>query len=551
MTRVLVHGASVVDGTGAPARLVDVLWEGDTIVELGTCSSDGAEVVDGRGLVLCPGFVDVHTHYDAQLCWDRLATPSMEHGVTTVVIGNCSLSLAPVRPDMRGRLSALFEQIEDVPAQALVNGVSWNWETFGQYLDVIDVGLGPNVAPLVGHTPLRMAVMGQDAYVRAATPEELTAMCDAMDAAMRAGARGLSVSWLDVDENLKPVPSRLATDEERMALAAVVARHHGVIQAVPNFMDANAQVGAIRLLGKMSRETGVTCSFGPLVDVPMVATLLKNTLLTLQDEVAQGARLAAQTCPRPFDMTLRLDGGSFLLFVLPSWMEVMRLPLSQRLAAFADPANRMRLVFEAMAIAPLLAFARIESTVTPENAPLRGRMLVDVAKERNQLISQTLLEVSVADGLATSFLIAGAWHADEKTVGRLLGNPLVHVGVSDAGAHYAQFCGAGDTTYLLERFVRERGDMTLEHAIHRLTQEPCVFWGLGKRGVVAAGHAADLVLLDADEVARGEETPRADLPGGASRLVRAARGIRRVWVAGQEVLRDGAYTAARPGRVVP
>jgi N-acyl-D-aspartate/D-glutamate deacylase len=550
-TDILIRGGLVVDGTGAEPRSANVLIRGDRIVEVGAVDPPGAQVIDATGKVVTPGFIDVHTHYDPQICWDRLCDPSLKHGVTTVVMGNCSLSLAPVTKDGQRKVIKMFQQIEDFHPEDFEAGVHWEWESFPEYIAFISKGLGINVSPLVGHSTLRFYAMGAASQERVATPEEIEKMANLMKDAMAAGAGGISFSSLDVDEDMRPCPSRFADFAEKVALAKAVATSgRGVMQWVPNFLAVRTQVAAIAELAELSRQSGLTGSFGPVVDVPALPILMQETLRALAMENARGGRVYGQTSPRPFDMNLRLDEASFLLFLLPSWMEVMRLPLEERAEAFANPTLRPRLIFEGLLLVPLLEFATVGEVYSEENEPLRGLRVKDIAIERNQMLPQTLIDIALNDGLRTVFQIQGAWHGDEDAVARLLKHKHIQLGASDAGAHCSQFCGTGDTSYMLSRYVRERGDLTLAEAVHRMTQEPAQTWCITDRGVLKPGAFADVVILDANTVERGEEVPVPDLPGGSSRYTRIPTGFSVVMVNGAVVVQDGEYTQARTGVVV-
>jgi N-acyl-D-aspartate/D-glutamate deacylase len=549
--RLVIRNARIVDGTGAPAFDGDVAVEGGRIVAVGKVPAGAAREIDGAGKVLAPGFIDIHTHYDPQVCWDRLCTPSLEHGVTTVVMGNCSLSLAPVRPGASRKLVKMFEQIEDIKEPTFDAAVPFTWESFPDYLAHIAPGLGINIGALVGHSALRYYVMGAAAQERVATDEEIAEMCRLLEEAMAAGAMGLSISYVDIDENRKPVPSRFADMREKIALCKAMAKSgRGVLQTVPYFIDIEQQLANIRELGDLSLASGITCSLAPIVYSPLGPENWKRSIAELEAQQARGAKVFGQSMPRTFDINIRLSETSFLLYALPSWNKTMQLPLAERIAAFGAPANRERLVMEGAALVPLLMATRIGQTYAPENAALAGRMLSEVAQERGQMLPDAMLDIALADGLRTEFQIRGAIHSDPEIVATILNHPLIHIGGSDAGAHIAQFCGAGDTAYMLERFVREYGKMTLERAVHRMTGEVARDWGLGDRGTIAVGQAADLVLFDADTISRGEEIFVGDFPGGANRYVRHAQGIDKVIVNGAVVLDGGRYTEARAGRIV-
>jgi N-acyl-D-aspartate/D-glutamate deacylase len=551
----VIRNAQIVDGTGGGSQHGDVAVRDGTIAAVGPALSAAelpraAREIDAAGRVVAPGFIDVHTHFDPQICWDRLATPCIEHGVTTVLMGNCSLSLAPVRPPDRRALAGMFKQIEDIQLSAFAEGVPWTWESYPEYLRYIGDGLGINVAGLVGHSPLRTYVMGAAAQERAATDDEIAAMCRVLQEAIRGGAAGLSTSYVDIDEAMNPVPSRWATRDEVIALGrAMHAAGRGLIQTVPVFYNPPEQLQNIADMGEISRATGLMCTVAPIVHNGM-STLWKDSLDALDAETARGARIFGQSMPRTFDINIRLSETSFLLYALPAWAEVMRMALPERLAAFRDPARREELRNQTILLGPLMYLLTVGETATPANAPLRGRLLAELASERGVTPADVMLDVACSEELKTEFSIRDAIHADTEGVTAILSHPRIHIGASDAGAHVAQFCGAGDTSYLLARWVRELKAFTLEQAVHRLSGELADAFGIRGRGRILPGLAADLVLFDPQTIDRGAEEFVGDVPGGGNRYVRHAKGIDLVAVNGAVVWEQGAYTDARAGQVV-
>jgi N-acyl-D-aspartate/D-glutamate deacylase len=551
----LIRNARIIDGTGAPSYDGDVAVRGGVIAAVGdklpaSAVPAGTREIDARGRALAPGFIDVHTHFDPQICWDRLATPMLEHGVTTVLMGNCSLSLAPVRPGDRRHLAGMFKQIEDIPLEAFAEGVDWSWESYPGYLRHIRRDLGINVAGLVGHSALRLYVMGAAAQERAATPAEVAAMSAVLAEAVRGGAAGLSTSYVDIDESMRPVPSRYAVKEEIIALArAMKEAGRGLVQTVPVFYHPPEQLQNIRDMGEISRASGLLCSVAPIVHTG-ASTLWQDSLAALDEEAERGGRVYGQSMPRTFDIHIRLSESSFLLFALPAWAELMKKPPAERLEGFRDPVRREELRSQAVLLGPLLQVAAVGQTVRPQNKPLEGRLLADLAGERGVTPADVLLDLACDEDLRTEFSICNVIHADPDGVTAILSHPRIHIGASDAGAHVAQFCGAGDTGHLLARWVRALGTFTLEQAIHRLTGQLAADFGIRSRGRIAAGLAADLVLFDPDTIDRGAEEFVGDVPGGGNRYLRHATGIEAVVVNGAVAWEAGAYTGERAGQVV-
>ncbi len=549
MSSTVIQNGLVVDGTGAPPVQRDVCIKDGRIVDA-LASPD--RVIDATGRVVSPGFIDIHTHFDPQLCWDGLATPSLEHGVTTVVIGNCSLSLAPVTPAGTAKLISMFQVIEDIKKPTFDAAVPWCWETFPEYLDFIRGKLGVNVGALIGHSAVRAYVMGKASQEREATTDEIDAMCAIVDEAMGAGALGISSSYLDMDEKMRPVPSRFAGIDEKLALAKTMAASgRGVWQVVPYIVDPEQLLDNIRELGDISLAAGIPCSLQPVLGSGGRA--LDEQVAALQAQHDRGAKVYGQTMPRTFDMNMRLSETSMLLYGYPSWKAIMDLPAKERPAAFADPANRPALVDEMVPREGSIfgiGSLRVGDVTCAENAPYQGRTVAEIAETEGKRIGEVVLDLSLRDNLDTEFQLVGVVNADQEAVARLIDSPLCHFGASDAGAHITQFCGSGDTTYMLAHFVRESGRMTLERAVHRMTGEVARDWGIRDRGTLEAGQAADITIFDPDRVAITKDEFVDDFPGEARRYIRRATGFDRVLVNGEQVYGSEGYTEARPGRIV-
>ncbi len=549
MSTLAIRNGLVVDGTGgAPVQR-------DVFVRDGKVASgvDAPErTIDAAGRVVSPGFIDIHTHFDPQLCWDGLATPSLEHGVTTVVIGNCSLSLAPVKPEGTAKLISMFQVIEDIKKPTFDAAVPWCWETFPEYLDFIRGKLGVNVGALIGHSAVRAYVMGAASQERAANTAEIDEMCRIVEEAMAAGALGISSSYLDMDENMRPVPSRYAEIDEKLALAkAMSASGRGVWQVVPYIVDPEQLLDNIRELGDISLAADIPCSLQPVLGSGGRA--LDDQVRALTEQHERGARVYGQTMPRTFDMNMRLSETSMLLFGYPTWKSIMDLPAGERAAEFGDPAKRQALVEEMVPRENSIfgiGHMRVGDVKSKQNEQYQGRTINEIAEVEGKRIGEVVLDLSLRDDLDTEFKLEGVVNADQDAVARLIDSPLCHFGASDAGAHITQFCGSGDTTYMLSHFVREAGTMPLERAVHRMTGEVARDWGIRDRGTLEDGQAADIVIFDADRVAITKDEFVDDFPGEARRYVRRAEGFDRVLVNGEQVYGTEGYTSARPGRIV-
>jgi N-acyl-D-aspartate/D-glutamate deacylase len=548
--KLALRGATVVDGTGAPGVRADVLVEDGLISQIGppgTVDADADERVDLEGLVLAPGFIDPHTHYDAQVLWDRDLTPSSWHGVTTVVMGNCGFGIAPVSEAGRELVMRTLENVEGMPLEALRAGIPWTFTSFPEYLDAVDAEpLRCNVAALLGHTPLRFHVLGEEATERIATPGEVQRMREIVAEAIAAGAIGFSTSRSESHRGAfgKPVPSRLAELEEIWTLAGELgAAGKGTVEATwgPDFhVEECAQLSAD------IRRPVTWAAIMVVRDNPAMSQDLEQRVAAAG---GAGVRVFPQVACRPIVAQVTLADPAPLANV-PAFGEILSLDRAQRPALYGDPAWRER------------AYAGVrekwgnkldEATVqeTTIHDELRdGPTLGELATQRGGTALDVAVELALAEDLATRFRIVMI-NDDEAQVGRLLQNPSMLLGLSDAGAHTSQLCDANFATYLLSRWVRELGVLTLEQAVWRLTGQPAQVYGLEGRGRIAPGAVADLVAFDPATVGTGPLERIVDLPGGADRLVAPSIGIEHVWVAGRQTRVDGKdIPDARHGRVL-
>jgi len=551
---VVIRNGSLVDGTGSEPVTGDIAILDGKIAQVGIVAGIGREEIDASNLAVAPGFIDIHTHFDPQLCWDSHATPSIEHGITTVVTGNCSLSLAPIRDRAAAdKIVSMFGVIEDIKQRTFDEAVPFTWNSFPEYLDHIRPKLGINVGALIGHSAIRLFVMGAASQERAAEPEEIEAMCELVEESMAAGALGISSSYVDMDENGNPVPSQYADIHEKIALAKAMAKSgRGIWQIVPFFPDLNRELDNIRELGDISLAAGIPCSLQPVLSSP-TSPHAEEIIAALEEQRDRGARVYGQVMPRCFDLNMRLSETSMLLFALPQWKSIMDLPASERLAKFSDPAARDLLVSEmknAAGMSGALPFLTVGDVHSKANEVYKGKYLAEIAESEGKEIGDVILDIAIADKLETEFQLKNVINADKAAVAELINHPLCHFGASDAGAHITQFCGTGDTTHLLEHYVRETGHMTLERAVHRMTGEVAADWGFSDRGTLAAGMAADIVVFDPDAVTVGLEQFVDDFPGEARRYVRRSSGYHSVFVNGELAYDTDGYTDNLAGRIV-
>ncbi len=551
MYDILIKGGLVVDGTGAPGFLADVALKDGRIAGVGaSLAGDARKVVDASGRVVAPGFIDPHTHFDVQLLWDGAARPALEHGITAVVPGNCSLSLAPLRAADRRAVVGMFQQIEEMPPQAFTEAFEWTWEDFAGYRAALEKNLSINVAPLVGHSVIRLWVMGPEAQERAASAAEITAMGDVLRQCLEAGAVGLSTSFVDVDENGRPVPSRFATFEELDGLSAVLGEFGRMLQIVPEFYDVDLTIARIDQLAELSLKHGIPTTFSPVFDSTLTPENAPRSLARVEEQFARGARVWPQMQTRPIDISFSLLRPSLFFARYPRWVRVLRLPLEQRIAALTDPDTVAKMVADTGPDGGLKAMGDLIAR-GGDRAPegMAGRLLTDIAADRGEPVALALINLSLENGLDVAFLAANRGHDVTDRIGPMLANPLVHIGASDGGAHLASFATYGDTGYLFSEYVRKSGSLSLEAAVKKITSDTAEIWGLKDRGTLKEGWAGDVVVFDAATIGRGEERPAFDMPGGGMRYVRDAIGVHTVVVNGEVAWADGGYTDSASGTV--
>lgn len=555
MLDLLIRGAEVVDGTGAPRTGADVGVRDGRIVEVGRIDGSARRTVEADGLVLAPGFVDVHTHFDAQAFWDPTLSPSPLHGVTSVVGGNCGFSIAPLDPGCADYLMRMLARVEGMPLESLQAGVPWDWSSTAEYLDRLEGRLAVNAGFMVGHSAIRRVAMREAACERACTPDELDAMRALLRAGLRAGGMGFSTSRgpVHTDGDGVPVPSRHADDDELVALSAVCAEFPGTsIEFIPARHDPHHQELMVRmsLAGACPLNWNVMSVSAANLD----DCLAKLEVGTLARE--SGTHVLGLVIPRASRSTRTFLTG-FILDSFPGWAGAMALPPDAKLALLRDPDQRRRLYELSQQPNPLRFLAGWDEMLVveahePRNRVYEGRRVAEIGREQGKAPFDALLDIVCDDGLRTTFRsdTPDETREDWEATHRVLTDPRVLIGGSDAGAHLDGLATFNYTTTLLQHLVREQGLMTLEEAVWHLTLRPARLYGLDGRGRIAPGAHADLVLLDPDAVASETPRTRRDLPAGAGRLYAGSTGIEAVFTAGEAIVAGGELTDARPGTVL-
>ena len=546
----IIRNGKVIDGSGIPGFYGDVAISGNRIVEIGQVSGDARRVLDADGLVVAPGIIDNHTHYDAQVTWDPLCTFSCYHGATTVVIGNCSLALAPAHQEDREMLAGVLSHVEAIPLEAIRAGVTWSWETIPEYLNALDQRLGVNVASLIGHSAVRRYVMGEASQERHATDNEVAAMKAIVREGIEAGAVGVSfernMRHFDWDGRL--APTNLAADAEIFAVAGVVDEvGRGVIQ-----------FGGDRKLGaQVAKNSRCPVFYGNITQQAVAPDRWREQLAEAENMMRQGHRSYQFVMPRPGDLRYTLKTAQHF-DALPTWKNVMLLPLEKRKEVFRDPEVRAKLHVEAVETPRdpnrVGEFTRrwdlqfVFRPALPKHQHLKGKSVAEIAREQGRDVLDVFLDLSLEENLETEFERREV-NSDEAAMTALLTSPYTVIGQSDGGAHVVFRTDYSYSTYLLSHWVREKGIMSLEEAIRKLTFVPASLFGLFDRGLVRPGMAADLMVFDPATVGPLEPGEAHDLPGGARRRKQLAKGIEWTVVNGQVLIEKGEHTGAYPGKV--
>ncbi|HXJ84116.1 MAG TPA: amidohydrolase family protein [Candidatus Methylomirabilis sp.] len=553
MLDLLIKNARICDGTGAPSFTGSLGIADGIIRHVGKTNGQTAErVIDGDGLVLAPGFVDPHTHYDAQIAWDPLLTCSPWHGVTTVIMGNCGVGVAPVKPATREILMQDLVNVEAIPYDVMKAGIDWQWESYGQYLDAIDRrGLGINVAGLVAFTPLRHYVMGEASFERPATDDEIRTMRRLLREAVEAGAFGFTTttSRNHVGYQGRPLACRNASRDE---LIGVVRGLHDVGRgAIEIILNSGGMYAVsdddIELLRALTQASGRPVTWLALFAHPGQPDYHDQTFTRLGDLVKQAV---PQVTPRPImsqgDLKNPTMFGSFV-----SWQKAFNRPAEEQIGLYRDPAFReaFRQELDSRKRNHLWGQMRVLEVSRPHLARHVGRTIEEIAAAEGKRPVDTYFDLGIADNLETRFQ-SSTFNFDPAGVERLITDDRCLVGLSDGGAHVDFICDVGYATALLDLWVRKRGVLSLEKAVHKLTEVPARLFGIPDRGVLAEGRVADLVLFDAATVTAKAPRYAYDLPCHGRRLVSESEGIKATFVAGTQLYDESKHTGAMPGRIL-
>jgi N-acyl-D-aspartate/D-glutamate deacylase len=555
-----IVGGTIVDGTGQPGYVGDIAFKDGRIAAVGNIEGDAAETVDATGLIVCPGFVDPHTHYDAQLHWDAQATPSNWHGVTSVIGGNCGFTLAPLKSRDADYTRRMMAQVEGMPLLALEEGIEWSWESFGEFLDQLDGRVAVNAGFLVGHCALRRYVIGPESTGRESTAEELEEIKALLHQSLEGGGLGFSTSLSSThnDGEGKPVPSRFASHDEVLALCDVVGNHDGTtLEAIVQGCLGEFSPEEIELLANMSARARRPLNWNVLSVNSEEAGRAQHQLSPSRRAREVGGRVVALSMPIFSDNNM-----SFLTFcalwLIPGWREVLDAPVPERIERLKDPAVRAEMLELAAASDTLGGLAEFErymigaDTLSDANADVRGRMVGDIAAERGVDPFTCIVDIVANDELKTVLWPqpAADTPADWELRRSLWEDDDVLLGGSDAGAHLDRILGSPYPTRFLGDCLRGRRLLPVERAVQLLTDEPARLFGLRDRGRLDPGFHADVVVFDPEIVDATKARVAFDLPGESKRLLSDPIGVRRVFVNGVATMIDDASTGATPGTVL-
>jgi N-acyl-D-aspartate/D-glutamate deacylase len=551
---ILIRNGTLVDGTGAKARQADVGIVNGKISEVGKPSGPAKRTIDASGLVVAPGFIDPHTHYDAQICWDGATTPSSWHGVTSVVMGNCGVGIAPCRPATREIAMRDLVNVEAIPFEVLNAGITWDWETFPEYMDAAARRKPSlNLAFMAPLTPFRHYVMGDASMQRAANADETAKIKALLGEAMDAGAFGFSSTLLNQHMGYegKPLACRNASREEIKAYCnALKERGKGAIEYAMTRQIGVMEPPELDLLDFMLEESGRPVTFIALFDRDDLPEAVRDTLKKARPMIAKGAR--PQTSPLPLTREVNMR-NPFAFAAFPAWKRVFEDKSKEAQArVYADPAFRNAFREDLKRPASFGNWARItlHEVKNPALKKLEGRTVAEIAKERGKDGVDTFLDLTLEDDLDNEYTMQTFNNRPER-MAEILNDRSMLLGLGDGGAHLDMLCDSGYPTFVLGHWVREAGVLTLEEAVRRMTSDPADFYGIRDRGRLSPGLAADVVLFDPATVGSGGRPERIfDLPGGGKRMVMRSKGIEMTLVNGEPTWENGKLTGAAAGRVL-
>ena len=556
MFDLIIKNANIIDGTGLPSFTGDIAVEDGIIVNRGNDLGEAKSIIDAKGLTLAPGFIDSHTHYDAQLTWDPWANPSPKLGVTTIIIGNCGFTIAPCKAEHRDLTMRNLTNVEGMSLDVLREGIVWDFETFPEYLDFIETrGVGPNVAAYVGHSSVRVYVMGEDALTRKATDTEIIKMQTIVKEGMMSGGLGFATSTFEGHngENGVPMPSRLADDKEmRNLIMAMSSFGRGLFMLT---RGSNTSIENIRKWMEGSNRPAVVAA---LLHNPLSDNSTFKVLSDISHATDQGIEMWGQVSCRPLSMEFTME-SPYLFEGIHSWrpaMECSSLELYEKV--LADNNFRGNLVNEIEDNAQVRLFNGdwdkiiVREVYNQKYQNLEGRSIKDIALDSNVQPLDWLLDHALSDNGMDTLFIAMLLNSDEKAVGKLLKHPRANITLSDAGAHLTFFNDAGYGLYMLQKWVRENKIMSIEEAIYNLTGKQADIYRIDQRGRLVPGQYADMILFDPDKVGVSQSYRVSDLPGGGSRLNIDGHGVKGVWINGERVLKDMnlVNNSKLPGKVI-
>jgi N-acyl-D-aspartate/D-glutamate deacylase len=556
MLDVVIKGGTIVDGTGGPSQQADLGIRDGRIVAVGAIDEEATQTIDASGKIVSPGFVDVHTHYDAQAFWDGTLSPSPYHGVTSVVGGNCGFSIAPLAPGAGEYLMKMLSRVEGMPLEALEEGVPWSWESFGEYLGLLDGKLSVNAGFMVGHSAIRRSVMGERAIGHEANEEELAGMVELLRASLSEGGMGFSstVSSTHNDFDGNPVPSRHASKEEMLTLARQVRDFEGTtVEFLPGVGWGEEEAN---YMADISLAANRPVNWNVLVPNSQNIQHAMDQLAATDIARARGAEVIALTVPQPMTIRINLDSG-FVFDALHNWAPFFKKTKAEKIEFLSDPVRRKKFGEDAqnpespMHMLANWDFFTIDQAQKDSLKQYCGRRIGEIAEEMGKTSFDTLIDIAIEDDLQTYFMPPTMGEDDEtwKMRGELWHDDRTIIGASDAGAHLDMIDTFAFSSQVLGEGVRKRKLITMEEAVRQLTDVPASLYGLRERGRLEVGFHADVVVFDADEVGLGETYTKFDLPAGAGRLYADANGIEHVFTNGVEIIRQGEDTGARPGTV--